>query len=71
MSGATFFTRLGRIAILLATAALIAAWAAQFAGGELLGLSQQHFFSDATVLALLGIAFLLDAVIHRREAAQV
>lgn len=64
-----FFTGLGRLAILLSLAALITAWVVQLTNGELLGLSQQHLFNDAMVLALLGIAFLLDAVIHRQEAA--
>lgn len=64
-----FFTGLGRLAILLSLVALIAAWVAQLTNGELIGLSQQHLFNDAIVLALLGIAFLLDAVIHRQESA--
>ena len=69
MTGFKFFTGLGRFAIFLSLAALIAAWISQLTNGELIGLSQEHLFNDSIVLALLGIAFLFDAVIHRQEAA--
>lgn len=56
----------GRAAIFLAVLALLGAWVSQYTGGSFLGLPQQHFFSDAIVLALLGIAFLVDGFAHRQ-----
>lgn len=66
MKRSVFFVGLGRIAMALSVLALLCAWVSQFTGGDLFGLSQQHLFNDATVLALLGIAFLLDGVIHKQ-----
>lgn len=57
---------MGRVAIFLAILALLSAWVTEFTGGTLLGWSQQHLFSDATVLTLLGIAFFLDGFLHRQ-----
>jgi hypothetical protein len=36
-------------------------------GRALMGMSQQHLFSDATALALLGIGSFLDALWHARR----
>lgn len=58
---------LARITLVAAILALLGAWVTEFTGAPLFGLSQQHLFSDATVLALIGIAFLIDAVIHTME----
>lgn len=57
---------IGRLFLGLAFVALLAAQASSFTGGTLLGLSQAHFYGDATVLALLGIGALVDAYWHRR-----
>ena len=56
----------GRVGCTLALAALVGAWVTQLTGSPLLGMSQTHLFSDATVLALLGIAGLLDGLVHYR-----
>lgn len=57
----------GRIAILLSFLSLLGAWFTQLSGSDLLGMSQSHLFSDATVLALLGIAGLIDAQVHGQK----
>lgn len=56
-----------RIALLLSFVSLLGAWYTQLSGSDLLGLSQTHLFSDATVLALLGIAGLMDAQVHAQK----
>lgn len=38
--------------------ALVGAWLSQFTGGSLLGMTQQHLFSDSMALSLLGIALI-------------
>ncbi len=58
----------GRSLCTLALLSLIGAWVTQLTGAPLLGEGQAHLFSDATVFALLGIASLLDGLIHLREA---
>ena len=58
---------LARFLVVLALLALFGAWATQLTGRTLLGVDQQHFFNDATVLALLGIAFFIDAFWHARN----
>ena len=58
---------IGRILFALALLALLGAWLTQLTGAPLLGMSQQHLFSDATVLALLGIGMFLDALWHARS----
>lgn len=58
--------RIGRLLLLLSALALLGAWLSEWRGGELFGLSQQHLFNDATVLALLGIGGLIDAWFHER-----
>lgn len=58
---------IGRLLIALAFLALLGAWITQLTGGTLLGMSQQHLFSDAIALALLGIAVFLDAFWHVRN----
>lgn len=63
----SFMVALGRIALAVSLLALLGAWLTQLTGGSILGLGQQHLFNDAIVLALLGIAFLVDAVIHGME----
>ena len=57
----------GRVLFALATLALLGAWAAQLTGGNLLGMTQQHFFNDAIVLSLFGIGMFLDALWHSRS----
>lgn len=62
-----FTVYIGRIFLTLAFLALIAAWITQLTGSALFGMSQQHLFNDAIVLALLGIAMFLDAFWHARN----
>lgn len=57
---------IGRFLLTLAFLALLGAWATQLLGEPVLGMSQQHLFSDATVLSLLGIASFLDALYHAK-----
>ena len=66
-SGASAMVWIGRVFLLLSFAALIGAWLSETGDREFLGLSQQHLFSDAIVLALLGIASMLDAFWHARR----
>ena len=55
---------IGRISLTVAFLALIGAWITQATGNTLMGMSQAHLFSDATVLALIGIGMFLDGVVH-------
>lgn len=58
---------IGRVFFTFALLALIGAWITQLYDGRLLGMSQQHLFNDAMVLALLGIGSFLDAFWHARR----
>lgn len=58
---------IGRILFTLALLALLGAWITQLNGMPLFGMSQQHLFNDAMVLALLGIGMFLDALWHARK----
>lgn len=60
--------RIGRTFGVLAFLALLGAWTTQLTGGTILGMGQQHFFNDATVLALLCIVGLLDGLVHSKES---
>ena len=60
------FINLGRLLLGLSFVGLLGTWWIQLTGGNFLGLSQEHLFSDAIVLALLGIGGLLDGMIHRQ-----
>ena len=62
----TIFINLGRVLLSLAFLALLGAWWTQISNGTLAGMSQQHLFNDAIVLALLGIGSLIDSKIHRQ-----
>jgi hypothetical protein len=66
-SAARWAVYLGRIFLTLAFLALLGAWLTQLTGAPLLGMSQQHLFNDATVLALLGLGMFLDALWHARN----
>lgn len=57
---------LGRFCGLLSFLALLGAWITQVTGGTLFGMSQQHLFNDAIVLALFAIAGLLDGLLHSK-----
>ena len=57
---------IGRACGALAVLALGGAWITQLTGGTILGMGQQHFFNDATVLALLCIIGLLDGPLHAK-----
>ncbi|MGH9966785.1 MAG: hypothetical protein ACREBG_02975 [Pyrinomonadaceae bacterium] len=65
--GARYWVDIGRIFLTLAFFALVGAWNTQLTGSPLVGITQQHLFSDATVLALLGIGMFLDALWHARR----
>jgi len=67
MKRSVFFIAVGRISLVAALVGLLGAWVTQLSGGPLFGLSQQHLFHDATVLALFGIGFLVDGMIHTKE----
>ena len=58
---------LGRLLLGLGFLSLLGAWLTQLTGQSLLGLSQTHLFSDATVLSLLGIGALVDAKLHSQK----
>lgn len=58
---------IGRMFLVLSFLALLGAWLSQIQGGPVLGLSQEHLFNDAIVLALLGIAAMVDAYWHGQE----
>lgn len=66
-TGARRAIYLARALIALAFLALLGAWVTQLTGATLLGMSQQHFFNDASALALLGIALFVDAYWHARN----
>lgn len=57
----------GRVLLLAGFLALLGAWMTQWTGQSLFGMSQAHLFSDATVLALLGIGALVDAKLHSQK----
>lgn len=59
---------IGRILWVVAFVPLVGAWITELTDRPLLGMDQQHLFSDATVLALLAIGALLDALLHSRGA---
>lgn len=58
---------LGRLLLILGFLSLLGAWLTQLTGQSLLGLSQTHLFSDATVLSLLAIGALVDARLHSQK----
>lgn len=58
---------IGRLLLILGFLSLLGAWLTQLTGQPLLGMSQVHLFSDATVLSLLGIGALLDAKLHGQK----
>lgn len=68
MKAAKIFAGLGRVFLALAGLALAAAWASELTRAPVFGLSQQHLYNDGTVLALMAIALLVDAQVHRSEA---
>jgi len=67
ITGARWAVYIGRVLLTLALLALLGAWLTQLTGAPLLGMSQQHLFNDAMVLALLGIGMFLDALWHARS----
>lgn len=64
---AVFFVNLGRLFIAFALLALFGAWVTEFRPGPLFGMTQEHLFNDAQTLALIGIAFLLDSLLHTKN----
>lgn len=58
-----------RVFVFLSILALAGAWIAEMLGSSVFGMTQQHLFNDAIVLALLGIAWFADAYWHDRDAA--
>ena len=67
ISSARLAVYIGRVLFTFALLALIGAWITQLNEGRFLGMSQQHLFNDAMVLALLGIGSFLDAFWHARR----
>jgi peptidoglycan/LPS O-acetylase OafA/YrhL len=67
MAMAAFFRYMGRFFLALAFLALISAWMLQLSGTTLLGVTQEHLFNDAIVLALLGIGLLIDALTQSKS----
>jgi len=59
--------QIGRIWGWLAIVALLGAWTTQVTGQPLLGMTQEHLFSDATVFALLCIASFVDAMVRAQK----
>jgi Na+-transporting methylmalonyl-CoA/oxaloacetate decarboxylase gamma subunit len=66
-SAGRFFVGLARVLVALSFLALFGAWVTQATGGQIFGMTQQHLFSDAIVLALLGIGCFIDAWWHARR----
>ena len=58
------FVILARVLLGLGFLSVVFAWISELTGGEFFGLSQDHLFSDATVLSLLAIGCFLDAAWH-------
>ena len=67
MKKSKFFISFGRLALTLSFLSLLGAWYASVSGDTLFGRTETHAFNDAIVLALLGIGFLLDGMIHNKE----
>lgn len=63
---ARLFVAVGRVLLALAFLALLGAWLTQVTGAPIFGMNQQHFFGDATALALIGIGCLLDTLLHSK-----
>ncbi len=57
----------GRVFGALAFLALLGAWITQLTARPLFGMSQQHLFNDAIVLALFSISMLLDGLLHSKN----
>lgn len=66
-SSALTVVTLARVILAAAILALAGAWVTEIIDAPLFGLSQQHLFSDATALALIAIAFFVEAIIHTAE----
>ena len=64
---AKLWANLGRLFLGLGFLSLLGAWYTQLTGTLLLGMTQSHLFSDATVLSLLGIGALIDAKLHSQK----
>lgn len=58
---------MARFFLIVSFFALVAAWLAQITGGAILGLSQQHLFSDSMALSLIAIVLFLDAAAHAKN----
>lgn len=63
-SSSRLFVLVARLLLGFAFLAMLLAWLAELMDGDIFGLTQQHFFSDATVLCLLAIGCFLDAAWH-------
>jgi hypothetical protein len=64
---ARFAVRCARLLWVAALLALMGAWLSTLRGAPLLGMSEQHLFADAGVLALLSLGMFADAWWHARE----
>lgn len=61
-----FFVFVGRVLVALGFVAVFAAWISEVRGGPVFGLTQQHLFFDAIALGVLGIACLVDSMLHAK-----
>lgn len=58
---------IGRIFLGISFLSLVGAWLNQLFGFAPLGMTQQHMFNDAIVLALISIALFIDATFHKAD----
>jgi len=66
MDKTKFFANLGRVLLVFGALSLFGAWIA-IRQGTFLSFSEVHWFSDAAVWSLLGIGFLVDALLHSKN----
>lgn len=67
ITAARWAVYIGRFFLVCAFLALLSASVSQLTKSPVFGMSQEHIFHDATVLALLGIGMFLDAIWHARN----
>lgn len=66
-SSSRIMVAIGRILVGLSFLALFAGWLSELTGGTVFGFREDHFFRDAVVTALLGLACLADAAWHAKR----
>lgn len=58
----------GRVFLVLSFLALCGAWLAQITDAAVFGMDQYHLFLDSIAMSVIGMACLVDALVHTREA---